>query len=286
MLGIGGWHLGNMKDQQEAIRVMHAAIDEGLTFFDNSWDYHDGHSEELMGRALAMDRRRSEVFLMSKVCDRDYDGAMRHLEDSLRRLQTDHLDLWQFHEVNWDQDPDWIFEKGGLRAALEARVQGKVRYIGFTGHKNALVHVKMLQKPFEWDTVQMPNNVLDQHYGSYRYQVMPTCVERGIGVIGMKGLGGGAPDGTILANLDLSVEELLRYCWSQPIAVQVTGINSMEHLKRNLTAARSFTPLSKDEAAELAHRVEDSASHGRFEPFKSTMGYEGPHHLKQRGMTA
>ena len=135
ILGLGGWHIGSIKDDNEAIRIMHAAIDEGLTFFDNAWDYHDGRSEELMGRALAMDGRRNQVFLMTKNCERDYAGSMKNLEDSLRRMKTDRIDLWQFHEMVYDNDPDWVFEKGGMKAALEARKAGKVRFIGFTGIK-------------------------------------------------------------------------------------------------------------------------------------------------------
>ena len=142
IVALGGWHIGAVKDEAEAIRIMHAAIDEGINFFDNAWDYHDGHSEELMGKALAMDNRRDKVFLMTKNCERDYAGSKRNLEDSLRRLKTDHLDLWQFHEMVYDNDPDWVFEKGGLKAALEARKEGKVRFIGFTGHKDPRIHAE------------------------------------------------------------------------------------------------------------------------------------------------
>ena len=169
---------------------MHAAIDEGLTFFDNCWDYHDGGSEEIMGRALA-DGRRDKVFLMTKNCERDYAGSMKCLDDSLRRLRTDRIDLWQFHEIIYDNDPDWVFEKGGLKAAIEARKAGKVRYIGFTGHKDPRIHLAMLAKPFEWDTCQMPVNVLDVHYRSFQKQVVPVCLKKKVGVIGMKGFGGG-----------------------------------------------------------------------------------------------
>ena len=163
-LCLGGWHIGAIKEENDSIRLMHAALDEGVTFFDNAWDYHDGRSEERMGKALAVDKRRARVFLMTKNCERDYDGSMRCLEDSLRRLRTDYLDLWQFHECVYDNDPDWIFERGGIEAAIEARRQGKVRYIGFTGHKDPRIHLKMLSKPFDWDTCQMPINVMDAQY--------------------------------------------------------------------------------------------------------------------------
>src|SRR5262245_54612349 len=194
---LGGWHIGDIKDDNEAIRIMHAAIDEGLNFFDNAWDYHDGRSEELMGKALAMDGRRNTVFLMTKNCERDYQGSMKDLDESLRRLRTDHLDLWQFHEMVYDNDPDWIFEKGGIKAALEAQKAGKVRYIGFTGHKDPRIHLKMLAKPHPWDTAQMPINVMDAHYRSFQNEVVPVCLKKNVGVIGMKGLAGGFPDGRI-----------------------------------------------------------------------------------------
>ena len=190
IVGLGGYHIG-VPEEKEAISIMHEAIDQGMTFFDNAWDYHDGGSEEVMGKALSTGGRRDKVFLMTKVCDRDYQGAKRHLEDSLRRLKTDRIDLWQFHEINWDVDPEWVFEKGGIKAAIEARQQGKVRYIGFTGHRDPSHHLKMLARTFDWDTVQMPINLLDAHYRSFQNDVVPACREKNISVIGMKALGGG-----------------------------------------------------------------------------------------------
>jgi aryl-alcohol dehydrogenase-like predicted oxidoreductase len=247
MMCLGGWHIGATKDDAEAIRIMHAAIDEGLTFFDNAWDYHDGHSEELMGKALATDGRRKKVFLMTKNCERDYEGSKRNLEQSLRRLQTDHLDLWQFHEMVYHNDPDWVFEKGGLKAALEARKEGKVRYIGFTGHKDPLIHLKMLGKPHAWDSAQMPNNVLDSQFRSFQKEVMPVCLSKKTGVIGMKGLAGGMPDGRIPSKLGLTVEECFRYCLSQPVTTQVVGITTMAQLKQDLAIARAFKPMTAAE---------------------------------------
>ncbi|HYM13329.1 MAG TPA: aldo/keto reductase, partial [Bryobacterales bacterium] len=178
ILCLGGWHAGAAASKDEAIRIMHAAIDEGVNFFDNAWDYHDGISEEWMGEALSTGGRRHKVFLMTKNCERDYAGSMKDLEESLRRLRTDHLDLWQFHEMVYDNDPDWVFEKGGIKAALEARRAGKVRFIGFTGHKDPRIHLKMLGKPHPWDTAQMPINVLDAHYRSFQRQVVPVCLEK------------------------------------------------------------------------------------------------------------
>ncbi|MEJ7608801.1 MAG: aldo/keto reductase [Bryobacteraceae bacterium] len=230
IVGLGGWHVGAVKDDNESIRIMHAAIDEGLTFFDNAWDYHDGRSEELMGKALASDGKRKKVFLMTKNCERDYAGSMKDLEDSLRRLQTDHLDLWQFHEMVYDNDPDWVFEKGGMKAALEAKKQGKVRFIGFTGHKDPRIHLKMLAKPHDWDTAQMPINVMDQNYRSFIREVVPVCLKKNVGVIGMKGLGGGHPTGRFLTHAGLTADECYRFSLSQGIAVQVLGITSMEQL--------------------------------------------------------
>lgn len=278
---LGGWHIGAVKDDREAIRIMHAAIGEGVNFFDNAWDYHDGHSEEIMGKALAMDGRRNKVFLMTKNCERDYKGSMKDLEESLRRLKTDHLDLWQFHEMVYDNDPDWVFEKGGIKAALEAQKAGKVRYIGFTGHKDPRIHLKMLAKPHPWDTAQMPINVLDAHYRSFQKEVVPVCLKKNVGVIGMKGLAGGYPDGRIPSKAGVSVDECYRFCLSLPIASQVVGINSMEQLKQDVALARAFQPMPEAEKNALLSRVKDVAGDGRHELFKSTKVFDGPHHRKQ-----
>jgi predicted aldo/keto reductase-like oxidoreductase len=259
--------------------VMHAAIDEGIHFFDNAWDYHDGHAEEIMGKALAMDGRRNKVFLMTKNCNRDYKGSMQCLEDSLRRLKTDHLDLWQFHELVYDNDPDWVFEKGGIKAALEARKAGKVRFIGFTGHKDPRIHLKMLPK-HKWDTVQMPMNVLDYHYRSFVHQV---CLEKKVGVIGMKGLAGGYPEGRLPSKAGLTVDECYRYCLSQPVATQVIGVTSMEQLKHNIAIARDFKPMTAAEKSALLARTKEEATDGRHELFKSSKAFDSPYHRKQHG---
>jgi aryl-alcohol dehydrogenase-like predicted oxidoreductase len=281
ILCLGGWHIGSVKDQAEAIRIMHTAVDEGLTFFDNCWDYHDGGSEEIMGRALA-GGRRDKVFLMTKNCERDYAGSMKCLDDSLRRLRTDRIDLWQFHEIIYDNDPDWVFEKGGLKAAVEARSAGKVRYIGFTGHKDPRIHLSMLDKPFEWDTCQFPVNALDLHYRSFQKQVLPVCLERKVGAIGMKGFGGG---NGIARGAGLTAEEAYRYALSQPVASQVVGMTSLEQLEQNIKLARGFTPLSASEESALAEKVKPFATDGRFEQFKSTQNFDGPVHRRQHGFT-
>lgn len=286
VLCLGGWHIGAVRDPQEAIRIMHAAIDKGLTFFDNAWDYHSGGSEEIMGRALDQDGKREKVFLMTKNCERDYEGSKRNLEESLSRLRTDYLDLWQFHEMVYDNDPDWVFEKGGLKAALEARDEGKVRYIGFTGHKDPRIHLKMLQKDFHWDAAQMPINVLDAHYRSFQNEVLPVCLEKGTGVLGMKALGGGGGEGIIVSGTDLSAAECRRYALSLPITSLVAGIVSMEQLEQDLAVAREFKPMTEAEMIELQGRVRDVASDGRFERFKSTQAFDGAHHRRQHGFSS
>jgi aryl-alcohol dehydrogenase-like predicted oxidoreductase len=283
ILCLGGWHIGAVKDDKEAIRIMHAAIDEGMTFFDNAWDYHDGRAEEIMGTAMAMDGRRKKVFLMTKNCERDYAGSMKCLEDSLKRLKTDYIDLWQFHEMVYDNDPDWVFDKGGLKAALEAQRAGKIRHIGFTGHKDPVIHRKMLAKPYDWDTAQMPINVMDATYRSFQNEVVPICLKRNVGIIGMKGLAGGYPQGRLLSHAGLTAEECYRYCLSLPVATQVVGITSMEQLKADIALGRHFKPMTDAEKKALLARVKDEAGDGRHELFKSTKNYDGPHHRRQHG---
>ena len=280
---LGGWHIGSVQDDAEAVRIMHAAIDGGLTFFDNAWDYLDGRSEELMGKALAMDGKRAKVFLMTKNCERDYAGSMRNLEESLRRLKTDHLDLWQFHENNYDNDPDWVFDKGGMKAALEAQKQGKVRFIGFTGHKDPRIHLKMLGKPHDWDTAQMPINVCDAFFRSFQKEVVPVCLRKNVGVIGMKGLAGGATQGRLIAEMGLTADECYRYCLSLPVTAQVLGITTMDQLKADLAMARNFKPMTTAEMNALRDRVREHGADGRHELFKSTQFFDGPHHRKQHG---
>lgn len=280
ILGIGGHHIGRPPDENDGIRIIHTAMDEGITFMDNAWEYNNGRSEEIMGKALAMDGRRAKAFLMTKVCARDYKGAMQQIEESLKRLQTDHLDLLQFHECNFYNDPDWIFERGCLRAVELARQQGKVRFIGFTGHKAPAIHLKMLARNFRWDTCQMPNNVMDARFVSFRAEVMPVCQKKQVGIIGMKGCGG---DGGMLTRGSLTVEECYRYCLSQPVAVQVVGLASLEHLQEAVRIGRSFQPLSQAEMTALMERVKEPQGDGRFEQFKTTNRYESAYHRAQHG---
>jgi aryl-alcohol dehydrogenase-like predicted oxidoreductase len=268
IIALGGWDIGNVKDKDEAVAIMHEAIDEGLTFFDNSWDYHDGGSEEIMGKALSSNGRRDKVFLMTKVCARDHKGALQHLDDSLRRLRTDRLDLWQFHGTQWGDDPELIFdpENGALKAALEARRQGKVRHIGFTGHKHPKYHLAMLKRPFEWDTVQMPLNVLDAHYDSFQQQVLPVCKERGISAIGMKALA--AQNGRIVRDLGISADFARRYSLSLPISALVCGIQSRANLRQDIAIARKFKPLTEAEATRVLATARPQALDGHMEAYK------------------
>jgi predicted aldo/keto reductase-like oxidoreductase len=285
LLCLGGWHIGAVPNRQEAIKIMHAAIDEGMTFFDNAWDYHDGGSEEVMGEALASGGRRNKVFLMTKNCARDAKGTRQHLDDSLRRLRTDRIDLWQFHEINYDNDPDWIVERGALAEALKAQKEGKVRYIGYTGHKSPHIHLKMIDK-HRWDTVQMPINVCDHHYRSFAREVVPEANKRGIGPIGMKSLGGGSDHkGRFIVENVCTVEEAIRYALSQPIASLVVGIDSMKVLQQDVAIGRGFKPMTEQGQAKLRDKVKHMAGDGRHERFKSTLMFDGPYHREQHGLT-
>jgi uncharacterized protein len=283
VLALGGWHIGAVKDRREAVRIMHAAADNGLTFFDNAWDYHDGGSEEVMGQALAQGGYRQKVFLMTKNCERDARGTRKDLEDSLRRLRTDVIDLWQFHEINYDNDPDWVVEKGGLAEALKAQREGKVRFLGFTGHKDPRIHLALLGR-HRWDAVQMPINVCDYFYRSFARQVVPEALRRGAAPLGMKSLGGGQPSRLVAAGV-CSAEEAIRYALSQDIASLVTGIDSMKVLEQNLGIARGFKKMSEAEQKALREKVKAVAGDGRHERFKSTQFFDGPHHQKQHGLT-
>lgn len=257
-----------MKDEGTAISIMHEAVDEGLTFFDNCWDYHQGHSEELMGKALASGDRRDKVFLMTKVCARDYDGAKKHLEDSLRRLQTDRIDLWQFHGIKWKDDAELVFaEDGALKAALEAKSEGKIRFLGFTGHKHPRFHQDFLDRDFAFDTVQMPLNILDAHYESFQKQILPQCQQRNMGAIGMKALA--AQDGRIVRDLGISAETARRYSLSLPVSALVCGIQSPENLRQDLAIARDFEPLNDQQLRKLLAESQPHAVDGKIEAYKT-----------------
>ena len=273
ILGVGGYHLGSTKDQQEATELVARSLDSGINFFDNAWDYHDGLSEERLGTALR--GKRDQAFVMTKVCThgRGKDVAMQMLEQSLRRLQTDHLDLWQIHEVIYYNDPDLIFAPGGAaEALLAAKQQGKVRFVGFTGHKDPAIHLRMLTQDFPFDTVQMPLNCLDATFRSFETQVMPEANRRGIAVLGMKSMGG---SGEIVSHGAATPSDALRYAMSLPVATTISGMDSLGVLEQNLDIAKGFQPMKPEEMQALRERVRVFAADGRYELFKTTKKYDG-----------
>jgi aryl-alcohol dehydrogenase-like predicted oxidoreductase len=270
-IGLGGWHLGLPQvDEELGIRIVRRAIDEGVNFMDNSWDYNDGASEVRMGRALR-DGYRTRVFLMTKIDGRSKREATRQLDESLRRLQTDRIDLVQHHEIIRYEDPHRIFDGEGAQAALvEARRAGKLRYIGFTGHKDPRIHLHMLEVAkehgFAFDTVQMPLNVMDAHYRSFEKLVLPELVREKIGVLGMKSMA----NGIILKSRTVTPTECLHYALNLPTSVVITGCDSMEILEQALGAARRFRPLSDAQVLALLAKTAAAASRGDFELFKTT----------------
>lgn len=280
IIGFGGGHCVRPDiDEQMTVRLVQMAIDAGVTFMDNAWEYHQGESERRMG--LALKGRRDQVTLMTKVCGRDRKTAEAQLHESLRRLQTDVIDVWQFHEINYDNDPDWIFQSGGaLEAALAARQAGKIRFIGFTGHKSPHILKSMLAQDFDWDTCQMPINVLDAHYRSFQKEILPTLNRRNIGVIGMKSLGG---SGQLVTELGLTAEQCRSFALSLPISTLVCGIESLENLQQDVEMARAFTPLSEAQQQELLASVSEEATDGRHEWFKSTQTFDSQYHRDQHG---
>jgi predicted aldo/keto reductase-like oxidoreductase len=281
LLGLGGHAFAQAKTEEESIRIVHEAVDNGITFMDNAWEYHQGRSEELMGKALV--GRRDKVFLMTKLCShgRDKKVAMKQLEESLRRLQTDHLDLWQIHEVVYENDPDLHFSPGGaIEALVEARQQGKVKYIGFSGHKSPAIHLKMLAHDFKFDSVQMPINGFDSKFRSFQGEVLPVLLERGIAPIGMKSLNGNA---RAVKEGIIKPEDAIRYAMSLPISVLVSGIDSLEILRKNLEIARSFKPMAVDERIAYEGICAKFAGDGRYELYKTSIQYEGPPGREQHG---
>ena len=274
LIGLGGFHIGKQKDEAESIKIIRSAIDRGITFMDNSWDYNQGQSEIRMGKAL-QDGYRKKVFLMTKVDGRTKDSARQQLNESLQRLQTDVIDLWQFHEVIRMEDPDRIFAKGGaLEAALEAKQAGKIRYIGFTGHKDPLVHLRMLQVAgehgFRFDTVQMPLNVMDWHFRSFSHQVLPVLVAEKYGVLNMKPLG----DPFILHSKTVQPIEAMHFVMNLPTNVMITGIDNMPILDQAIEAARTWKPLSVEEFGAIEERTKNASAGGQFELYKTTSRFD------------
>jgi len=275
-IGVGGFHLGMPEvDEALAIRIVREAIDHGVTFMDNCWDYNDGLSEVRMGKALR-DGYRDRVFLMTKIDGRSRAEAAKQLDESLRRLRVDHIDLVQHHEVIRFEDPHRIFRQGGANQALvEAREAGKLRFIGFTGHKDPRVHLDTLEvaaeNGFTLDAVQMPLNLLDAHYRSFGRQVLPYLVDHGIGVLGMKSMA----EGYLLKTGTVTAVECLHYALDLPTSVVVTGIDSLAILDQALEAVRTFRPLTAEERAALLAKTAQVAAGGRFEPFKTTSHFDG-----------
>jgi aryl-alcohol dehydrogenase-like predicted oxidoreductase len=272
-LGLGGYHLGSVTSVREAIRIVHAAIDAGITFMDNAWEYHEHESEIRMGKAIA--DRRERVFLMTKVCThgRDASVALRQLEESLRRLKTDHLDLWQVHECAYYNDPDRHFARGGVIEALDrAKRDGKVRFVGFTGHKDPEIHLRMLSFGYPFDACQLPLNVFDATFRSFEQRVLPELQRQRIAPIGMKSLCG---SGKAVKKKVVRVEDALRYAMSLPVTTTISGIDSMRVLKQNLRVASGFKPFTGDQMERLRRRLAAVASDGRFELYKTSAQHEG-----------
>lgn len=275
IVGLGGYHLGMQADEQESIRIIRAGLDAGINFLDNCWDYNNGTSEVRMGKALR-DGYRKKAFLMTKIDGRTKAAAAQQLNESLQRLQTDHIDLLQFHEVIRDNDPGRIFAEGGaIETALEAKKQGKIRYIGFTGHKSPDIHLKMLETAFAhgftFDAVQMPLNVMDAHYDSFEQKVLPVLVKHNMGVLGMKPMG----DKVILRSKTATPVECLQYAMSLPTSVVITGCDSMNILQQALDTARNFRPMSKQEVADLLAKTAPAAGKGEFERYKISTDFDG-----------
>jgi predicted aldo/keto reductase-like oxidoreductase len=281
MVGIGGYHIGQQNDPQESIRIIRTALDSGINFLDNCWDYNGGESEVRMGKALR-DGYRAKAFLMTKIDGRDKKTAMAQLEESLRRLQTDHVDLLQFHEVIRDSDPDRIFAAGGaLEAVLDAKKAGKLRYIGFTGHKSPDIHLKMLEtafaRQFKFDSVQMPLNVMDAHFDSFEKKVLPVLLQHNIAVLGMKPMG----DPFILQSKTVTAVECLHYAMNLPISVVITGCDSLPILQQALDAARTFRPMGRTEVETLLTKTAKAAQAGEFELYKTSHHFDGTYQNPQ-----
>ena len=278
LVGIGGAHLGKPRSDQEAVRIVRTAIDSGINFMDNSWDYNDGVSEERMGKALR-DGYRQKAFLMTKIDGRTGQSAAQQLDESLRRLETDHLDLLQLHEIIRMSDPERVFAAGGaMEAVLAAKQAGKIRYIGFTGHKSPDIHLHMLETAaahqFTFDTVQMPLNVMDVHFNSFAQRVLPVALGRHMGVLGMKPMG----DHHILDSKAVTPFECLHYAMNLPVSVVITGCDSLPILHQAIDAAKSFRPLGEQQLAALEAKTAQLAQAGKYEQYKTTNHYDSTAH--------
>jgi uncharacterized protein len=280
IIGFGGWDLGYI-NEKIAIRMMHEGIDEGITFIDNAWEYNQGRSEEVVGKALQQGKLHDKVFLMTKVCARDYEGAKRNLEDSFRRLKTDKIDLVLNHSIQYDGDRQRIFdpENGALKALKEAKEEGKIRYIGFSGHRDPQIHIDMLNQPFEWDAVLLPLNIMDAHYNSFQKRVLPVLNERNIAALGMKSLVGRFT--RISEKIKISPELCRHYSLSLPISTLVCGTQSLEEMRSDIAVARNFKPLTENKINELLDMSLTAAEDGGTELYKDpTSGYGCSYHAR------
>jgi uncharacterized protein len=282
VLAVGGHHLADPKQYADAEAIVARAVDAGINFFDNCWEYHNGKSEEWLGRALKGKRRR--IHVMTKVCTHGRDGALglAMLEQSLRRLGTDYLDVWQIHAISFDNDPALAYARGGiLEAMAQAKRQGKVRFVGFTGHKDPAFHLEMLKRGFPFDTVQMPLNPMDWHFFSFQRQVLPEAVKRGVGVLGMKSMGGTA---AVVKNKVLTGEECLRYAMSLPgVGTTICGMESLAVLDDNLRIADGFRPLDAAALQTIRDKVAPFAADGRFEVYKMSLQFDNPETRRPHG---
>lgn len=273
-IGVGGYHIGSVPTREESIKLIRTAIDRGITFMDNCWDYHDGKSEVWMGEALR-DGYRKKVFLMSKIDGQKKGPATKQINENLQRLQTETIDLMQMHEMIRPEDPERIFEGGAIEALQEAKKAGKIRYIGFTGHKDPKIHLAVLEsgrkRGFKFDAVQMPLNVMDAHFKSFEKEVLPVLVREKIGVLGMKPLGSGA----ILQSGKVKAIECLHYALNLPTSTVITGMESMTRLEQALEAVRTFKPMDQAAVKQLLARTEESAQGGKHEGFKTTTNFDG-----------
>ena len=273
-LGLGGHHLGSAENEQAAVEIVHRSLDGGINFFDCCWEYNRGKSEDWLGKGLK--GRRDKAFLMTKVCTHGRDAAlaMQMLEQSLRRLQTDHLDLWQIHGVSFQNDPELFIRSGGAAEALaRAKKEGKVRFVGFTGHKDPAIHLAMLDTKFPFDAVQMPLNPFDANFMSFEQMVLPRLNQHGIAPLAMKPIGG---HGEPVQKGVFTAEELLRYSMSLPVATTITGVADMAILEQDLKIGQSFTPFSETEMQELRARAKPYAGDGHFELYKTSIKFDNP----------
>lgn len=271
ILCLGGHHIGRFDNDDEAVKFVRYAIDHGVTFLDNAWEYHRGRSEEIVGKALK-DGYRNKAFVMTKFHGRDKKSARQQIEDSLRRLQVDTIDLCQAHEVIYQDDPERLFaDDGGMAALLEAKKAGKIRFIGFTGHKDPELFLQMLRSDYDWDTLQMPVNAFDPHYDSFIAKVIPVALKKDIAVLAMKTMGGGL----LLRTKMLNPEETLRYAWSQPVATVVSGMNSPAMLKENIQFARRYQPMTQEQQQKLLQKTAAVANEGQWEKYKTANTFDG-----------